>query len=62
MAVISVEPVDDKASGLHYVAIYNPQDASEPFVTTKPRSMTAAAEENDVIAAIAASTNRGAWK
>ena len=49
MAVIRVEPVKDEASGLYYIEIYNPQDASAPFVTTEPRCMTAAAAENDVI-------------
>jgi hypothetical protein len=44
--------------GLYAVAIYNPHDAQAPFVTTEPRYMTAAAAENDVIATIAASTNR----
>ena len=59
MSVIRVEPVKDEASGLYYVEIYNPQDASAPFVTTEPRYMTAAAAENDVIAILAAGTNRG---
>jgi hypothetical protein len=58
MAIIRIEPMKDEASGLYAVAIYNPHDAPSPFVTTEPRYMTAAAAENDVIAAIAASTNR----
>jgi hypothetical protein len=62
MAVIRVEPVKDEAPGLYYIEIYNPHDASAPFVTTEPRYMTAATAENDVIASIAASTNRGASK
>jgi hypothetical protein len=62
MAVIRVEPVKDEASGLYYIEIYNPQDASAPFVTTEPRYMTAAAAENDVIATLAAGTNRGVSK
>lgn len=59
MSVIRVEPVKDEASGLYFVEIYNPQDASAPFVTTEPRYMTAAAAENDVIAILAAGTSRG---
>ena len=62
MSVIRVEPVKDEASGLYYIEIYNPQDAPAPFVTTEPRYMTAAAAENDLIAIIAAGTNRGAPK
>jgi len=59
MATIRVEPVKDAASGLYYVEIYNPSDASAPFVTTEPRYMTAAAAENDVIAILGAGANRG---
>jgi hypothetical protein len=62
MATIRIEPVKDETSGLYAVAIYNPHDAQAPFVTTEPRYMTAAAAENDVIAAIAASTNRARSK
>jgi hypothetical protein len=62
MAVIRIEPVKDEASGLYAVAIYNPHDAPVPFVTTEPRYMTAAAAETDVIAIIAAGTNRGPAK
>ncbi len=62
MAVIRVEPVKDEATGLYYIEIYNPQDAPAPFVTTEPRYMTAAAAENDLIAIIAAGTNRGTSK
>lgn len=62
MAVIRVEPVKDEASGLYYIEIYSPQDAPAPFVTTEPRYMTAAAAENDLIAIIAAGTNRAASK
>ena len=62
MAVIRIEPMKDEASGLYAIAIYNPHDAQAPFVTTEPRYMTAAAAENDVIAIIAAGTNRGKAK
>ena len=58
MAQLRIEPVKDPASGLYYIEIYNPADASAPFVTTEPRYMTAAAAENDVIATLAAAANR----
>ena len=58
MAQLRIEPVKDQASGLYYIEIYNPSDATAPFVTTEPRYMTAAAAENDVIAIIAAGANR----
>jgi hypothetical protein len=62
MPTIRIEPVKDQASGLYAVEIYHPHDASLPFVTTEPRYMTAAAAENDVIAIIAAGTNRATAK
>ena len=58
MALIRIEPKKDEASGLYYLEIYNPADASAPFVTTEPRYRTAAAAENDVIATVAAAGNR----
>ena len=58
MALIRIEPRKDEASGLYYLEIYNPADASAPFVTTEPRYRTAAAAENDVIATVAAAGNR----
>ncbi|HTQ01495.1 MAG TPA: hypothetical protein VMN56_19420 [Casimicrobiaceae bacterium] len=58
MALIRLEPKRDDASGLYFIEIYNPPDASAPTVTTEPRYMTAAAAQNDVIAIIAAAANR----
>ena len=58
MALLRIEPVKDPATGRYYIEIYNPPDATAPFVTTEPRYMTAAAAENDVVAIIAAGTNR----
>jgi hypothetical protein len=57
MAVIRIEPRKDERSAMFYIEVYNPADATAPFVTTEPRYMTAAAAENDVIAALAAMTN-----
>lgn len=62
MALIRLEPRRDDASGLYFIEIYNPSDASAPTVTTEPRYMTAAAAENDVVAIIAAGTNRAQKK
>lgn len=58
MATIRIEAVKDDKSGLYFVEIYSPAEASAPTVTTEPRYMTAAAAENDVIAIVAAGTNR----
>ena len=41
MALLRIEPVKDPASGRYYIEIYNPPDATAPFVTTEPRYMTA---------------------
>jgi hypothetical protein len=62
MALIRVEAVRDDKSGLYFIEIYNPSDASAPSVTTEPRYMTAAAAENDVVAIIASGTNRAQKK
>jgi hypothetical protein len=58
MAVIRIEPIRDEQTRLFYVAIFNPADADQPFVTTRARYQTAAAAENDIIAIIAAQANK----
>ena len=58
MALIRIEAKQDEATGLYYLEIYHPADASAPFVTTVPRYRTAAAAETDLIATIAAAGNR----
>jgi hypothetical protein len=62
MATIRIEAVKDKKSDLHYVEIYHPADADQPFVTTQPRYKTVAAAENDIIAIIAAAANNPGGK
>jgi hypothetical protein len=58
MALIRLEPKRDRTTDLYYLEIYHPHDALQPFVTTEPRYMSAAAAENDVIAIIASRTNK----
>ena len=58
MALIRIEPKKDEQSSMYFVEIYNPSDATVPFVTTAPRYMTAAVAENDVIAGLSAMLNR----
>ncbi len=58
MALIRVEPMLDEKSGDYFLEIYNPHDATAPFVTTQPRYRTAAAAETDLIAIIAAAASR----
>lgn len=57
MALIRIEPVQDKETGRYSLAIYNPHDAASPFVTTEPRYASAAAAENDLVAIIAAAAS-----
>ena len=58
MALIRIEPKKDEKSSRYFIEIYNPSDATSPFVTTEPRYMTAAAAENDVIAGLSTIINR----
>lgn len=58
MAIIRIEPKKDSASGLYYLEIFHPAASAQPFVTTEPRYKSAAAAESDIIAIIAARTNR----
>ena len=58
MALIRIEPKKDEQSSMYFVEIYNPSDATVPFVTTEPRYMTAAGAENDVIAGLSTMMNR----
>jgi hypothetical protein len=62
MALLRIEPVKDEKSGLYYIQVFNPPEATAPFVTTEPRYMTAAAAENDLIATLAAAANRSRGK
>ena len=57
MALIRIEPVRDDTSGKFYLEIYNPHDATSPYVTTQPRYQSAAAAENDAIAILAAAAS-----
>ena len=58
MALIRIEPKKDEKSSKYFIEIYNPSDATVPFVTTQPRYMTAAAAESDVIAGLSTMLNR----
>ena len=58
MALLRLEPVLDEKSGRYFLAIYNPHDAEQPFVTTQPRYMSPAAAENDIVAILAAAASR----
>lgn len=57
MALIRIEAVLDRRSGLYFVEIYHPAEAEQPFVTTEPRYKTVAAAEIDTIAIIASGAN-----
>ena len=57
MAVIRIEAVEDRKTGLYFVEIYNPADSDKPYVTPPLRYKTAAAAENDTIAILATSAN-----
>jgi hypothetical protein len=58
MATLRIEATRDQATGLFYLAVFMPAEATEPFVTTAPRYMSAAAAEQDMIATITATANR----
>lgn len=58
MPILRIEATRDEASGLFYLSVYLPAEASQPFVTTAPRYMSAAAAEQDMIATLTASANR----
>lgn len=62
MALIRIEAVKDDRSGLYFVEIYHPADATQPFVTTGPRYKTVAAAENDTIAILASGANNASSK
>jgi len=57
MAVIRIEAVEDRRTGLYFVEIYNPADSDKPYVTTAPRYQSAAAAETDTIAILASGAN-----
>lgn len=59
MALLRIEPTLDDKSGLYFLEIFYPEDATSPFVTTEPRYMTKSAAENDTIATLAARANTG---
>ncbi|WP_203069905.1 hypothetical protein [Falsiroseomonas ponticola] len=58
MATLRIEATRDAATGLFYLAVFMPAEATEPFVTTAPRYMSAAAAEQDMIATITATASR----
>jgi hypothetical protein len=58
MATLRIEPRQDAATGLWFLAVHMPADSAEPFVTTAPRYASAAAAEQDFVALIAANANR----
>jgi hypothetical protein len=58
MPTLRIEATRDATSGLFFLSIYMPAEAAEPFVTTAPRYMSAAAAEQDMIATLAATANR----
>ncbi len=57
MTLLRIEPARDAATGKFYIQLYYPQDSTEPFVTTQPRYMTAAAAEGDLIAILSIAAN-----
>jgi hypothetical protein len=57
MSLLRIEPARDDATGKFYIQLYFPQDSTEPFVTTQPRYMTAAAAEGDLVAILAVAAN-----
>jgi hypothetical protein len=58
MATLRIEPRQDAATGLWFLAVHMPADSAEPFVTTAPRYASAAAAEQDFVATIASVANR----
>jgi hypothetical protein len=57
MSLLRIEPARDEATGKFYVQLFFPEDSTEPFVTTQPRYMTAAAAEGDLIAILSVAAN-----
>ncbi|GGF30189.1 hypothetical protein GCM10011611_40360 [Aliidongia dinghuensis] len=55
--MIRIEPVLDETSARYFLEIYNPADATEPFITTVPRYASPAAAEQDVLAILAAAAS-----
>ncbi|NGM20727.1 hypothetical protein G3576_11950 [Roseomonas stagni] len=58
MATLRIEATRDEATGLFFLSVFLPAESTEPFVTTAPRYMSAAAAEQDMIATIAATASR----
>ncbi|HEV7263490.1 MAG TPA: hypothetical protein VGN83_01015 [Falsiroseomonas sp.] len=58
MPTLRIEATRDATTGLFYLSVYMPPEAREPFITTAPRYMSAAAAEQDMIATLAAAANR----
>jgi len=58
MATLRIEATRDEATGLFFLSVFMPAESTEPFVTTAPRYMSAAAAEQDMIATIAATASR----
>lgn len=58
MPTLRIEARKDEPSGLYYLSVHLPAESPDAFVTTAPRYASAAAAEQDVIAAITAAANR----
>ncbi len=58
MPTIRIEPERDPATGLYFLAVFMPAEATQPYVTTAPRYASAAAAEQDMVASIAAAASR----
>ncbi len=60
MSLIRIEARRDAPTDLYFLEIFYPAESQQPFVTTAPRYMSAAAAENDLIAIIASRANNPA--
>jgi len=58
MPTLRIEAHEDPATGLFYLAVHMPAEATEPYVTTAPRYASAAAAEQDFVATVTAVANR----
>ena len=58
MATLRIEATRDETTGLFYLSVFMPAESRDPFVTTAPRYMSAAAAEQDMIATITATASR----
>jgi hypothetical protein len=58
LPTIRIEAERDTATGLFYLAVFMPAEATQPYVTTAPRYASAAAAEQDMVASITAAASR----